>query len=199
MTGVPGATDMRPYSSALFVMLAALSLAAGTAHAQTAAVGPYYATPSWNQKVGCTSLSNCPRFVVLSNWNSEAVLDRETGLVWERAPADFKLAWSLAVQSCLVHSTGGRFGWRLPRIEELSSLAEPDLDGRPVLPSGHPFQNIFEDRFFWSATASDTPFDDAPLDGARGVNFSGGYFFAALKGNAYRFWCVRGAQGLDAQ
>jgi len=29
----------------------------------------------------CNTVSTCPRFVVLANWDSEAVLDRETGLV----------------------------------------------------------------------------------------------------------------------
>jgi hypothetical protein len=51
------------------------------ARAQTTAVGPYLATPARDQKLQCDSLATCPRFVVLSNWNSEAVLDRETGLV----------------------------------------------------------------------------------------------------------------------
>jgi hypothetical protein len=49
----------------------------------------YYANPSWDQQLACTSTSNCPRFVVLSNWidanfpsGGAAVVDRETGLVW---------------------------------------------------------------------------------------------------------------------
>lgn len=44
--------------------------------------GPYYAEPSWDQKLPAAT-----RFVVLMDWNNEAVLDRETGLVWEQAPA----------------------------------------------------------------------------------------------------------------
>ena len=38
--------------------------------------GPYYATPSWNQQLPAAT-----RFIVLTNWASAAVLDRETGLV----------------------------------------------------------------------------------------------------------------------
>ncbi len=44
--------------------------------------GPYYATPSWDQSLPVTT-----RFVVLTNFASDAVLDRETGLVWEKAPS----------------------------------------------------------------------------------------------------------------
>jgi hypothetical protein len=54
--------------------------------AQTVAPGPYYAKPSWDQKLDCTTPANCPRFVVLELRPHAAVLDRETGLVWERSP-----------------------------------------------------------------------------------------------------------------
>ena len=57
--------------------------AALTAHPAQAveAVGPYYAEPAWAQKLPAAT-----RFVVLTNWKSQAVLDKETGLVWERSP-----------------------------------------------------------------------------------------------------------------
>ena len=61
-------------------------LSASAAQAQIISAGPYYATPSWDQTFPCAALANCPRFVVLSNFNNDAVLDRETGLVWERSP-----------------------------------------------------------------------------------------------------------------
>jgi hypothetical protein len=40
--------------------------------------------PSWSQKLKCEN--NCPRFTVLKSWDNEAVLDKETGLVWEQSP-----------------------------------------------------------------------------------------------------------------
>ena len=58
-----------------------LLVATVSVNAQTVGAGPYYATPSWDQ-----TLPSNTRFIVLSNMNSAAVLDRETGLVWERAP-----------------------------------------------------------------------------------------------------------------
>ena len=50
-----------------------LALAVSTASAQTIANGPYYATPSWDRKC------QCPHDSSFANWNSDAVLDRETG------------------------------------------------------------------------------------------------------------------------
>src|SRR5258706_4372951 len=55
------------------VVLGSLWLAAGPAAAD--AVGPYYATPSWDQTLAVST-----RFIVLSNMNGDAVLDRETGI-----------------------------------------------------------------------------------------------------------------------
>ena len=62
-------------------LLAGVALTAGPAQAVDA-VGPYYAIPAWDQ-----SLPASTRFVVLTNWGQQAVLDKETGLVWERSPA----------------------------------------------------------------------------------------------------------------
>src|SRR5688500_11468228 len=76
------------------IAFALLSLSTAGARAQTVAPGPYYATPSWDQTLACNTIATCPRFIVLSNMNSDAVLDRETGLVWERAPSTFPpLSW----------------------------------------------------------------------------------------------------------
>ncbi len=61
---------------------AALALGNGPAGAQLFQNGPYYANPSWAQQIPA---AQC--FIVLSNWGNAAVLDRETGLVWERSPS----------------------------------------------------------------------------------------------------------------
>src|SRR5207302_9186480 len=88
--------------------------------------GPYYATPSWDQQLQCDTTATCPRFIVLSNWSSEAVLDRETGLVWEQSPATTTNTWSNARFHCTSLTTGGRKGWRLPSVHELASLVDPN-------------------------------------------------------------------------
>src|SRR4030095_10506133 len=103
------------------LLIAMFALTSPLAQAQTSAPGPYYATPSWDQQLPAST-----RFIVLSNWNNEAVLDRETGLVWLRAPMG-EAAWAQASENCVRAKTGGRGSWRLPTINELSSLFDPTL------------------------------------------------------------------------
>jgi hypothetical protein len=90
--------------------------------------GPYYALPSWDQQI-----PSAQRFIVLSNWGSAAVLDNETGLVWEKEPTSSPrffswyeaFAFGPSFSGCRHRSTGNRVGWRLPSVEELSSLIDP--------------------------------------------------------------------------
>lgn len=172
------------------------------AGAQTTAPGPYLATPAWDQQLKCDTLATCQRFVVLTNWNSEAVLDRETGLVWERAPnRPPQHTWGFSLQSCAVQKTGGRFGWRLPTIQELLSLAIPDASGRPSLPPGHPFV-LASSVGYWSATTSGFPPDGEAFENAWGVDFDAGFLLLFMKnttGLKPNTWCVRGGSGLDGQ
>src|SRR5262245_31179385 len=66
------------------IIVFAIGSIAANGFAQTTAPGPYYATPSWDQQLPVGQ-----RFIVLSNWNNFAVLDRETGLVWQRTIPPF--------------------------------------------------------------------------------------------------------------
>ncbi|MEW6681836.1 MAG: DUF1566 domain-containing protein [Nitrospirota bacterium] len=124
--------------------------------------GPYYATPSWDQKLQCDTTETCPRFIVLSNWNNEAVLDRETGLVWERTPTEDtdgdgritkedRVGWYGTPLYCNDKNVGGRKGWRVPTIQELASLVDPTQEA-PSLPWGHPFS--LGSTSYWSATVN---------------------------------------------
>ena len=160
----------------------------GTASAQTTANGPYYATPSWDQ-----TLPSNTRFIVLSNMASQAVLDRETGLVWERSPSTSPFTWSNAHIHCIEQTTGGRMGWRLPTLQELLSLMDPSVPIFSIrLPSGHPFSNV-QTGNYWSATSI-----SGSDNGAWGLTFIGS---SELGNRSFgRFaWCVRGGQGVDAQ
>jgi hypothetical protein len=184
------------------LVLATLIAVASSARAQTVAVGPYYATPSWDQKFQCDTTASCPRFVVLSNWSNEAVLDRETGLIWQQNPSSEQMTWAAATQSfidtsCLLAHDGGRRGWRMPTIEELITL-DAASGGLGTLPAGHPFGPNSQ-GIFWSATASQLAPGDV-LVWTFGSPSTGSSFGAVSKTTASGVWCVRSAaQGLIGQ
>jgi hypothetical protein len=85
---------------------------------------------------------------VLSN---QAVLDVETGLVWERdIDTGAFLNWHAANAGCQGQEIGARRGWRVPSYEEIASLTEPSF------PSSHPFTNVAFDTNYWTATTVDS-------------------------------------------
>jgi hypothetical protein len=168
-------------------LLAGAALTAGSAQAVDA-VGPYYAEPAWDQ-----SLPVATRFVVLTNWGSQAVLDKETGLVWERSPSLTLSTWHQARLACTGRTTGNRRGWRLPSIPELTSLVDPSVaPPGPTLPLGHPFPTV-QSAFYWSASTV-----AVGSSGAWGVGFDGGGVFSVSKAFATHAWCVRGGMNADA-
>src|SRR5262249_49758456 len=135
--------------TATLVVLGTIALTTTLAQAQTTSNGPYYATPSWDQKLQCDTLPTCPRFIMLSNWNNEAVRGRESGLVWEKSPAPDHTSFSnadvtlTAAWHCNRQNLGSRKGWRLPTIQELASLIDATVPSPgPTLPAGHPFTNV---------------------------------------------------------
>ena len=186
---------MRNLWRSMFVGLWVIGMGLGvSAPAQAASgVGPYYATPSWDQKLDCTTAGNCPRFIVLTNWNSEAVLDRETGLVWEQSPSTSTPDWFLASEHCINLNAGSRTGWRLPTIQELLSLVDRSVSF-PSLPSGHPFTNV-QPSFYWSASTYASSTSNAWIVAVFHLGIVGN----GDKSNAHFVWCVRGGHGVDPQ
>lgn len=179
------------------LVLGIFTVASPPASAQTVAAGPYYATPSWDQSVPCAP-GNCPRFVVLSNFDSKAVLDRDTGLVWERNPTEARglsgpsQTWSNSTSLCVQSSTGGRKGWRLPFVHELATLYDTTAPLNTLaLPAGHPFEGVAAGTY-WSATqiaSVDVGAYAVPLRGLFGV-------FGDDKTVSHFAWCVRGPASL---
>ena len=140
--------------------------------------------PAWYQKLPASE-----RFqLVLDN---AAVLDKETGLVWEASPDTTVRTWASAVYYAYNKNVGGRCGWRLPTIEELRSLVDP-TQSNPALPSGHPFTNV-QLYYYWSSTT-----DVGSASFAWFVDFYGGYVDVGGKSDGYYVWCVRGGHGHDA-
>src|SRR5689334_14083790 len=105
----------------------------GAAHAQVSAVGPPFPILAWDQKI-----PSATRFVVLTNWGSQAVLDRETGLVWQLSLIPPASA-GLSNEECAASFVGDRGGWRLPTLQELmrTVVAADSANGRVV--QGSPF------------------------------------------------------------
>jgi hypothetical protein len=185
--------------SGITIGLLSLSLLVGVAVtgslAQTASLpqaasgpGPYYATPAWDQK-----LAPVDRFVVLTDWNSQAVLDKETGLVWERSPESGVFNWSGAARYCLLKNVAGTRGWRLPSVHELASLVDP-AQGSPALPPGHPFLTVPLSNVHWSAT---TEAGNPPIS-VWALNFNNGQVFIGGKAGTAFVWCARGGMNADA-
>ena len=185
---------------ALVLGVLTLALVASPAPAQTTANGPYYATPSWDQTLPANT-----RFIVLTNFNSQAVLDRVTGLVWERTPSTQTFPAIIDPSSfdifssaghCIGIAVGGQAGWRLPSIQELQSLLDITQDSG--LPAGSPFVGAGGETF-WSSTRasldSNPPFFT--------LEFGPSSFGPGLSTNApsqhVRVWCVRGGSGTEVQ
>ena len=97
--------------------------------------------PTWHQ-----ILPSAERFELVMGYNAggvmlyPAVLDKETGLVWQRDTDNTPKTWFEAWVYCYQLTLGARKGWRLPTIEELSTLVDPS-QSNPALPLGHPFTN----------------------------------------------------------
>jgi hypothetical protein len=137
--------------------------------------------------------------VILTAFGGEAVLDKETGLVWQRTAGDTddngvtndsdKLDWFQAHIYCNNVAVGGRKGWRLPSIQEQATLIDPSASS-PALPAGHPFIGVRAG--YWSASTdlgdSNVGMDMNFIDG--NVNFGG----KVLGGMV---WCVRGGSAPD--
>jgi hypothetical protein len=136
--------------------------------------------PTWSQK-----LSADKRFVLVLD--GEAVLDRETGLVWEKSPDTTIRNWDQAVVYCYNKDVGGRKGWRLPKVEELASLVDT-TQSNPALPSGHPFVNVQSD-YYWSSTE----YAGSP-DASWAVFMYGGNVLSYSKNSSLFVWSVRGGQ-----
>lgn len=151
--------------------------------------------PTWDQILPASE-----RFKLVMG--GAAVLDKETGLVWEKSPSTELYTWdwsgSNAGYYCSNKVVGGRIGWRLPALHELASLVDRSVSGSsvpgsPILPSGHPFNNV-QSSHYWSATtdANNTTY-------AWDVYFDGGDVNHSNKSEVSYVWCVRGGSVPDAQ
>jgi hypothetical protein len=142
--------------------------------------------PPWDR-----TLPSSTRFVVLSDMEGEAVLDRETGIVWQASLLG-STVWGGARHSCANSAVGNKKGWRLPSFAELASLIDPSVPiPGPKLPPGHPFTNV-QSGPYWSASTNAVNPANAWL-----VDFGNGGVTTTAKTETLLVWCVRGGMNAD--
>jgi hypothetical protein len=128
----------------------------------------------------------------------DVVLDRETRLVWTRDANIMKSPsnWLDANTQARELTVANRRGWRVPTIEELSTLIDVRRQN-PALPNGHPFVGVQVsggNDTYWTSTNHENPSGAAWF-----VNLSTGAVGLATKGGNPQIlgfaWPVRGGSG----
>ena len=196
--------------SVLFVLVVGLGLGVSVGQAQSGSVEPpgsavdgsgdpvatTQTQPSWDQTLDASNgdaVTGCDSTRFKCVMRGTAVLDKQTGLVWEQSPLTTTHTWVDARRQCIRRVVGGQMGWRLPSIQELASLVVPgNPAGGPDLPAGHPFSNV-QSFIYWSAA---TNVDSHT--GAWFVIFVNGNVNTVSKTVSGFVWCVRGGMNADA-
>ena len=113
-----------------------------------------------------------------------SVVDKITGLEWQRLDDNTQRTFDAAFQYCIDLSLDSKTDWRLPLITELISLVDHGVAANPninavVFPATG-------SSTFWSASS-------AAVDSARAwaVSFNGGYSFDLEKISILYVRCVR--------
>ena len=185
--------------AALVLIFGSQSASAQNKLEPTAPPGPTMKTldeipPTWS-----LILPAAQRFQLVMG--GDAVLDKETGLVWQREVLALPEIWADASNGCYALLLGGRLGWRLPAVEELLSLLDPTGDEQN-LPTGNLFGNIGTLSSFWTATTVGAGQKYIVRNGL--AIGDGQHAFFADRGDPdvisnRRAWCVRGGRGHDGQ
>lgn len=109
------------------------------------------------------------------------IFDNQTGLMWMQSPLDNLFTWG---EACTIkHSFGGFDDWRLPTIEELTSIIDYSKDNPSI-------DGVFwfvDKNYFWSSSP-----DVGNANYAWYVNFSNGSVNNYYRNNAFPVRLVRG-------
>lgn len=156
--------------------------------------------PSWSRWLDATGGCHSARFEcvlpTIADATGEGVLDRETGLVWQRVPRTTPDTWSNSLTNCDAKAIGGRLGWRMPDIDELATLLDVSVTyPSPSLPSGHPFNLGGGAPEFWTTNrfGGGSAREIVAFLGG-GVGLPGGVTLDDTSA-LWRVWCVRGGNG----
>jgi len=127
------------------------------------------------------------RFVIMPSFHHDAVLDKDTGLVWELAPQAALVSWNEARTTCIGRVIGGQKGWRLPSPTEMRSLVGPAVDApAPNISPGHPFLNVQPTSYWTVVPQANLPHYAQYLDAFLGNVLS------FVKIYTFPVWCVYG-------
>jgi Protein of unknown function (DUF1566) len=167
------------------------TIAVGSYVPRVEAAGPSDPFPMWDGRILDGSKRFAPRFSGIGG-NIGAYLDRETGLVWPALPNLSFMDWLAAFNHCVGLRVGGvlaRGGWRLPSVEELTSL----------LPADPPIDDGDGIARFWTATSSPTiPSHVYTVSGHPDpeIDEEDKSTVPNIE-NIILTWCVRGGRGFD--
>ncbi|MHA2428700.1 MAG: Lcl C-terminal domain-containing protein [Candidatus Hermodarchaeia archaeon] len=143
-----------------------------------------------------------PRFAIYdpgtpADETDDVVLDKETGLIWERNPLTLTGTWAMVNYWAYTKFLAGRHGWRVPTAEEFGTLGVDNTSD--CLPAGHPFIGFDLNTPYWTQTTDRINSAYALAcycDNALGwEDFTVG---GTPKTSEWRMWFVRGGNGHDA-
>ena len=120
-----------------------------------------------------------------------AVLDHQTGLVWQRDLGNYtQVTWPQAITACLNYQGGGRMGWRLPTVGELMTLVDATTPGPPP-----PFFNAPETPWYFTSSLDYPTSAEPRAFWAVFLSFgpNPGFSLPVDSVSAYGTMCVRGA------
>lgn len=197
------------YATSLVVM--AVVLGAATPSLANPADDAWDSFLGGNHRFQLLDGNSCP--------GGEAVLDKETGLVWERTPDTGAFVWGSnpfyanAATFCMSRVVCNRKGWRVPTVQEATSLygvCSPPGGASstclttatfPQEPNPFNINSGFLGQAFWTATtdAGGTPGGGSHTDTAYTVQYFSGAISEAGKLTLNHAWCVRFRQGVDPQ
>lgn len=127
---------------------------------------------------------------VFYDTDETAVLDNNTGLIWERSQSTKQYVFNDAAGYCAAQTTAGQDEWRLPTIKELYSLADFDGDLNNNIPYidtrffNFEYASMKFATQFWSSNVYNTNLvagsldDDEAYVPAFGFNFADGHIKA---------------------
>ena len=100
--------------------------------------------------------------------NAETVIDKVTGLEWQRLTEDVVRAWDQAVDYCFSLELDDHDDWRLPEAKELSSIVDYGAYLPAINTTAFPLPSSYSTWNFWAKSTT------ALSNWARAVYFSSG-------------------------